>query len=495
MTHNQIKSLRQQGKLDEALFLAQEILDQQPNDIWAFRAWAWVKFDQLKMAGEQQLRFQAILHELMAYPQVQTEGILLEQIGWQLIKQLYRLQRMGEAFLPLATDLFQCFWQNFRLLQAPSHELRSALLSFSLKIANHWVHFLDFIQDYNLSNSAIKDFEKEISPNGTPYTPLVERAMIATAKKLLPLFDALDMAQQQAWLALFQQLETQNPTFVYVKYYRVKLLLLTSAGRSEAYTSFLPFARSKSNEFWVWELLSQCVETDSDKLACLCRAVLCKSPDEFLVGVKLQLAQQLEKMHYWAEAKSEAEHCRNIRQQKGWQLPQALQSLLNASWFESVASHHNPQRYHGWAAQAESLLYADLIQVEALVTELKTEQKWLKYINSEGTEGGFPYYRLLPKPQQGQCITLFVAPHDKSKVHWVQVKTPNQQPNWIHPFEGTVQLTKGGFGFVQDIYIPKVMLTSLGIATGNRLQGNYAYVLDPVKKKLGKKALHIAPVV
>ncbi|NBA78985.1 tetratricopeptide repeat protein, partial [Emticicia sp. ODNR4P] len=63
-----MRQLRQAGQLDEALYMASELLVQSPNDVWAWRAWAWVKFDQLKLAQSHHLQFAEILQELWTMP-------------------------------------------------------------------------------------------------------------------------------------------------------------------------------------------------------------------------------------------------------------------------------------------------------------------------------------------------------------------------------------------------------------------------------------------
>lgn len=48
MPSNEIKELRQSGKLEEALIMAQTELEADPNNIWAKRNISWVFYDYLK---------------------------------------------------------------------------------------------------------------------------------------------------------------------------------------------------------------------------------------------------------------------------------------------------------------------------------------------------------------------------------------------------------------------------------------------------------------
>ena len=53
MSFKEVKELRQQGKLKEALELAQSDLEQNPEDIWNKRSIAWVYYDYLKIATDE----------------------------------------------------------------------------------------------------------------------------------------------------------------------------------------------------------------------------------------------------------------------------------------------------------------------------------------------------------------------------------------------------------------------------------------------------------
>ena len=48
MSFKEIKEKRQEGKLDEALQMAQQALEAEPENIWNKRAAAWVYYDYLK---------------------------------------------------------------------------------------------------------------------------------------------------------------------------------------------------------------------------------------------------------------------------------------------------------------------------------------------------------------------------------------------------------------------------------------------------------------
>jgi hypothetical protein len=141
--------------------MANELLVQSPNDVWAWRAWAWVKFDQLKLVQAQHLQFAEILQELWTMPSILEEALLVEQISWQLVKHGYSLLKAGESFLPKLMTLFENAWFNRLEFAVQNTDVRSALLGLALKMAASWDLFIPFVRSFELTKSSLKDFEKE----------------------------------------------------------------------------------------------------------------------------------------------------------------------------------------------------------------------------------------------------------------------------------------------------------------------------------------------
>ncbi|NBA78451.1 hypothetical protein GOQ04_23040, partial [Emticicia sp. ODNR4P] len=213
-----------------------------------------------------------------------------------------------------------------------------------------------------------------------------------------------------------------------------------------------------------------------------------------LINVKQQLALLLLQMGKLSEAKSEVQACINIREQNSWHVSVSLRQLTQESWFHTTEGAGNMIAFYQQQAQlVQSFLYRDLPMTEAVITEINAEKKWLKYITQEGHEAGFPYHQLWPKPERGQLVTLYLSPSDNKKVHWVQALALPQGTlaNWMESYEGTIKFTKGGFGFVDNIYIASQLLKERNITQVQTVKGTAVKVYDPVKKQLGKKALTI----
>lgn len=147
-------------------------------------------------------------------------------------------------------------------------------------------------------------------------------------------------------------------------------LALCKAGQlDEALEYLVPFARSKSREFWVWQKLAMCFPVDDPRhLACLCRSVLCgaKGPN-FLLIVRQQLAIALHIAGHNGEARHEIETIIAFRQQHGWKIPDELVRLKKEDWFETAKAKDGVELYRSFAAKADDILIHDIHWTKAVL--------------------------------------------------------------------------------------------------------------------------------
>ena len=120
---------------------------------------------------------------------------------------------------------------------------------------------------------------------------LAEQVYIAYAKHLLPQRDMqgnvyFNREKAEEFLPLLEALGEKYPNYQYPPYFQAKLLLALG-DHEDVLSALIPFARKKQNDFWVWEVLAEAVEQDPEKVfSCHCRALICISPEEMLVGVR-----------------------------------------------------------------------------------------------------------------------------------------------------------------------------------------------------------------
>ncbi|MEX2566379.1 MAG: hypothetical protein WD431_10585, partial [Cyclobacteriaceae bacterium] len=85
MSFKKIKELRQAGKLEEALKMANQAMEADPEDIWNKRATAWVYYEYLKKFSQPD-SFEAFKENLLKIKDLQLpedEKMVFDNSAWQ----------------------------------------------------------------------------------------------------------------------------------------------------------------------------------------------------------------------------------------------------------------------------------------------------------------------------------------------------------------------------------------------------------------------------
>jgi len=95
MSFKEINELRQAGKLDEALQMAIQALETEPENIWNKRAAAWVYYDYLKKYNQPE-SFEAFKENLIKIKDLQLpedEKMVFDNCAWQIGSLVFGLQK------------------------------------------------------------------------------------------------------------------------------------------------------------------------------------------------------------------------------------------------------------------------------------------------------------------------------------------------------------------------------------------------------------------
>ena len=198
-----------------------------------------------------------------------------------------------------------------------------------------WYELLDFLDWWNLSNLTAEDFKPVELGNGrTIKITLAERAYIAKSKALLR---KKDNDKINEFLPQLDSLMTNHPDMTYPGYFYGKLLLSTGSTPADALRVIVPFAKKKASEFWVWQLLSDVFTTDQEKqLACLLRAVNCRTKEEFLGRVRIKLADLYIKKGQYDLARNQIDIATKSYLELGRRIPNEIDNWIHQSWFENT---------------------------------------------------------------------------------------------------------------------------------------------------------------
>ncbi len=202
-----------------------------------------------------------------------------------------------------------------------------------------WHELLDFLDWWNLENLTPEDYNPVKLQNGKSIMSLAERAYIAKSKALLC---QPDLGKIEEFLPQIDKLISDHPEMTYPGYFYGKLLLALGSTTEEALKVLVPFAKKKASEFWVWQLISDVFINDEEKqLACLLRAVNCKTKEEFLGKVRIKLADFYIKREKYDFAKYQIDIATKTYLSHGWPLPYLLETWIHQPWINTTTSRNN----------------------------------------------------------------------------------------------------------------------------------------------------------
>lgn len=329
---SQIIQLGKQGNLAEAYELAhQDYLVDQDN-VWNQRKMGWALYYMFK-AGVEQKNLQEVLSRMEELSTLTllnaTDDVkIFDNITWSIGK----LIDVDKSDFRTASDVFAVLQKlQFNPSKGYSYMLKQ-FLDFK-----GWSELLEFMDWWDFNKFLPEDYQPFITKEGRSIMALVEKAHIDYSKCLLARRDA---EKTQAFLPSLSNLIDNYPKMQYPGYFYGKLLISIGADMNDAKEVLVPFVRSKATEFWSWQLLSEVFVNDPEKkLACLLRAVNCRSQEGFLKNVRIQLARLYLAKQDYARAKFHIDKvARNHMENYGY-LPYELRDWVHQSWMQTTTAN------------------------------------------------------------------------------------------------------------------------------------------------------------
>lgn len=260
---------------------------------------------------------------------------------------------------------------------------------------------------------------------------------------------------------------------------------------------FIPFAKKKRNDFWVWELLADAFQPEDErKMACLCKALSLKTPNEFLVNTRKKLAEILIKQNKFQEAKTEIEKILLARNDNKWKIPKQISEWTEQDWFKNNTSlEDNLALYKKHIKSAEEILFADIPE-ETVVIEFVNENKSIiSFVKDKSKHGSFKYFGMIEKPKIGELIN--VRFNGEGKDGFYKVLSINKSPNdsvcdAIKEFQGNLIMKEpASFGFVEDVFINPSLIVKHELNKKDLVKGKAVLSYNKKKKEWGWKAVEI----
>jgi tetratricopeptide (TPR) repeat protein len=498
MPSKEIKELRKAGKLEEALAMAQSELDADPGNIWAKRNIGWVYYEYLKVDNHAE-QFDAFLDKLNSIAELhlpEDEKMIFDSVGFQVGVIVFSLAKLSAVPISKVDLLFKTIQPFY--FSKPS-EGYSFLLKAFHKVYKDTNKYITFVDWWNLSSFRDEDFEKEKLPNDKEVMALVEQVYIAYAKHLLPqkaISGALtfDKLKVESFLPLIDSIVENYPKFQYPVYFKAKLLLALGDTDNDVLASFLPFARRKKNDFWVWEIFAEIYKDNPEVVfACYCKALSCFAKDEMLVKLRQKMASILVRKGLHNEAKTEIQLLLAARTQNHWPIPNEVSNWLGQNWYtEATSSSSNINFYKNGLDTAESLLFADAPEETVIVEFVNSDGKMLNFIGSESKYGFFKYERFLRQIQVGDTLRVRFQSGTLGGIYQVhtvkKIDDPTFRNQFVKEIEGDLRISEGkSFGFVSDAYVHPTFVSSRKMVNGMFVKGSAIKSFNKEKNQWGWK--------
>ncbi len=362
MSFKEIKELRQAGKLDEALEMANQVLEAEPENIWNKRAAAWVYYDYLKKYAQPDTfdLFKKNLEKIKNLRLPDDEKMVFDNCAWQIGKILFALQKTVPVEYQKINELFDII-RDFHFSK-PSESYTFIYKAFH-KGYKKWSKYLEFADWWNFEHFRKEDHLSE-KFNNRKIMSIVERAYIAYSKRLLMKdsmdsyrqHDTIDSKRIRSFLQKLNALIKRHSDYQYLLYYKSKLLLALGKNK-EALTSLLPFARKKRKEFWIWKLMAEIITGDKEiQFACYCKALSLNVSEKYLGKIRLEFAKMLKERGMYNEAKTEILKIKATHEKYEWSLPYQLKQWIKTDWYKrAIAKKNNRDVYLQYLKMAEKV--------------------------------------------------------------------------------------------------------------------------------------------
>jgi hypothetical protein len=542
MSFKEVKELRKAGKLEEALELAlsdfQKVQDHYnelrkdaisvgelrelfpelkesetkdlrklgfsvPTDIlWAKRSLAWVYYDFLKKFAKPDSydSFKEYLIKVSDLKLPEDEKMIFDQIAFQTGGLVFAMQKEEHVDFGKIGEIFDLI-RNFSFSK-PS-EAYSFLFKAFHKGYQNWSRYLEFADWWGFDNLRTEDFLED-EYNGKKIMATAEQAYIAYSKKLLE-GEATDPSEQhwainkervREFLPQLDRIIEKYPGYQYPPYFKAKLLM--ALGEEEnVLSTFLPFAKKKRNDFWVWEIMAEAFPDDADiQFACYCKALSLKTPENYLVKTRQTFAAMLIGRNLFKEARAEVDRIIETRTENSWKIPYQVTSWTEQEWYKSAAAgNDNGDFYKKHLSGAEEILFQDIPEEVVVVEFVNEDKRILNFIRDREKYGFFSYRGHLDKAKTGDILAVRFGGEGKDgfyKALTVRKCAPNTNTEAIKSFEGSLKvLSPQGIGFVDDVFFDQKQISANKLTDGQVVKGQAILSFNKKKNQWGWKFFEI----
>lgn len=450
-TVKEITTMCKAGNVLEAYEIAKTDFSTSPQNVWSQREMGWALYYMLKkdIENRDNIAFYNHIEEVtnLNLLTISTDSLFFDTLLWILAEFVKSIPMSNLQELDKLFSLFNKY--TFNPSKGYSYLLKSCL-GFET-----WKHLIDFLEWWNLNNLLPEDYQQIELENGPKIMSLAERAYIAYSKALLRLNDKEKIRH---FLPKIEKLMDERPNMLYPGYYCGKLMLAAETSRENALNAVMPFIRKKQSEFWIWQLLSDIYKEDAEIcLACLLRAVHCKTQEKFLGKVRMKIASIYLSRTDYSRAKYHIEQIMQCYMREGWHLPYEVQNWTRESCILNAAV--NKSDGVDYKRITDDILLKGANKNIAIVTSIDAVNKRVIIIYGEKKRAVVKIKEMNIK--EGTLLNIYWIPAQNEGVKIVKaelIKDKIVNCPYIKPISGSVlKSTNKSFAFVKgqniDCYI------------------------------------------
>lgn len=500
----EIKALRQDGKLEAALSMAQEELNANPENIWGKRNISWVYYEYLKKFV-QEYNYEAFIENLIRIKDLnlpEEEVMIFDTSAYQIGSMLFKVQGSEPIDYSKINQIFDVI--KYFHFTKPS-ESYSFLIKAFQKGSQNWSRFIEFVNWWGLEHFGAKDFQTE-EYNDRQMAALADKVYGSYCKKLIDgepqdafgTVKKVDVEKINAFLPKLETVIEKHPEFQYLPYYKAQMLLHLG-NEEDVLTAFLPFAKQKRNDFWVWGLMAEIFKDHRDiEFACYCKALSLKTPNDFLVKTRQAFAKLLIERNLYREAKTEIKNIISVRESKGWRIPNEIIQFTESDWYKSSEALPNNRRlYDDNISKAEELLYRDLPEHIVVVEFINHDKKILNFIENKNFHGFFNYDNFIEKANIGDVLKVRLETignegfYRALTIVKIEDSSKKNVPS-LKEVSGIIRIPEGkSFGFLEDIFLPPNLIEASKLVDGQSVSTKAILSYNKSKNEWGWKAFQI----
>ncbi len=380
-----ISKLRKEGKLREAYFAAEELTLTDPESIWSKRAMMWVVYDYAKQSASlgNQDAFLRCVKKVTDLKVPSDEEMFLNAM-FAVVRNMVR-KCVGDT---ASTPFLDSLWKEVSQWDVSKPgDIYSGMLNTFLKVKDQWLGFASFCRWWNFDNLTPNDFTEPTLPDGKKGLSLAEKTYMAYSKALLSQGVKSDIDE---WIPRLEELCERHPTYIYLPYYLIKLMIVTGGSDAQIERHIKPLLKKKPNEFWIWELIADSLSDVEQRFSALCKAMTCRTPDRMSIALRERMAILLLERGCYAEAKHEFEEVARIRMENKWRIPASIHRYLSQQELTDVlAAKDNRVLYLQHSAWAEDKFIGTAKPVVVQVTHINEDKGFVSFVTKQRNSGFF----------------------------------------------------------------------------------------------------------